>query len=107
MSNQVDTLQAHQSAVYALQVFDKYLLSGALNEIQVRDTSSFAVLLQGSAKHAKAAEIKCLALLQKPSCPNPIVVAGDNLGFITLLTVNSAGQPENVTFGAHCEDKHF
>jgi predicted dienelactone hydrolase len=42
-----------------------------------------------------------------PVAPNPIVVAGDSLGCITLLTLNSANQIENVTFGAHCEDKQL
>lgn len=37
--------------------------------------------------------------------PNPIVVAGDSAGYITLLTLNSQNQPESVSFGAHCEDK--
>jgi hypothetical protein len=82
------------------------LISGAVNEIQVRDTTQFNELLKGQAKHLKeAAEIKTLTLMKVPTLPNPIVVAGDSLGYITLLSINAANQPESVTFGAHCDDQ--
>lgn len=99
-------MQAHQGGVHTLQMHDKFLISGAVNEIQVRDTSNFSVILQGQATHQKTpANIKTLALMEVPGSPNPIVVAGDSLGFLTLLTANAQGQPENVTFGAHNDDK--
>lgn len=41
--------------------------------------------------------------MQTQSAPNPIVVAGDSAGYLTLLTINAQNQPEVVTFGAHCE----
>lgn len=90
-ADQVDTLQAHQSAVHSLFLYENMLISGAVNEIQVWDNTSFNRLLQGAAKHNKGApaEIRSLALMKAPSLPNPIVVAGDSLGFITLLTTNA------------------
>jgi hypothetical protein len=42
-----------------------------------------------------------------PTWPNPIVVAGDSLGYITLLTLNAANQPDSVTFGAHNDEKQM
>lgn len=93
-ANSVDSLQAHQAAVHSLHMHDKWLISGALNEIAVRDTASFNVLLQGKANHAKGnAEVKALALMEVPGSANPIVVAGDSFGFLTLVTINAQNQP--------------
>jgi hypothetical protein len=67
------------------------LLSAAANAIQVREIDGFSVVLQGQAKHKPPTlpEIRTLALMPAGASPNPIVVAGDSAGFITLLTMNS------------------
>ena len=74
----------------------------------MRETDKFSVVLQGQVKqYPQLGTFKTLALIPAGAYPNPIVVAGDAEGFITLLTINSNGQPETVSFGAHNDLKEI
>ena len=90
-TNQLDSMQVHQSAISALTLKGSFLISGDSNgEIVVKDASSFADLLrtppaQGNRQDCKSPVVS-LALLQQ-GLAQPIVVGGHLNGIVTLLSV--------------------
>ena len=109
-TNQMDEFKAHEYPVTSLHLHQTFLVSGDSNGIvKVFDTSNFSVLLEGKANvgyenQQKPCAITSLDIIEKPQLGGPLVVAGDNLGNITLIRKDlSSNLIQSVTMGAHAE----
>ena len=85
-----------------------FLISGdAGGEIRIRDCENYAIQLEGKVipdskpqgLAAAVTQVQSLTVLETGG--NPIIVAGDYTGQITLLTADAQRQTKCQTFGAH------
>lgn len=89
-----------------LLFIDSLVVGDAMGAIKVfMTTSNFQQpVLAGQVVSKKQAQVTSLCVIQQPQLGQPIVVAGDSSGSITLVQQQQQGVVSQ-TFGAHCDSK--
>ena len=106
-SNDADMMTAHTWPITSMSINGQWLFSGdQQGGIAVRDCqNSFNKVLDGTImtdiSPGKKPEVTCMTLVINPNTGLPIIVAGDNVGQITLLSCDQQQQIINSTFLAH------